>query len=364
MCLLWHFSASRRDAANWRDAIAKQRCCMPQLPARCSTARCRTGHCALQRPVCRWLAAQHHRHAAVRASWLSGGGGGSTLVPGRQAGCAARSVGRGKKVKLSIACCPPQPTPTHSALPCRGLRSLTLDDIQCRLYREPLAELGRLTQLTHLTVSATQRHGVFIFGMDSIPDTWAHLQHLRALELRGNALLEALPDWLPGALPGLELLDVSACSRLDLQGVVGFKQLKTLAIQVGWVGGRDGCAVACCSGFHARILKPEKRELLYGDLDDGLTDRPSPTPIHPDPGHGPGVQLHPPPLPLIQRHPQSHPTTNQPISPHHLPIHPHRPWTWCAAPPPRGCWPRRRSTEWWPASSTCQIFRRWPTSPL
>lgn len=31
--------------------------------------------------------------------------------------------------------------------------------LQCRLYREPLAELGRLTQLTQLTISSTQRHG-------------------------------------------------------------------------------------------------------------------------------------------------------------------------------------------------------------
>ncbi|KAL4445740.1 hypothetical protein ABPG77_008939 [Micractinium sp. CCAP 211/92] len=112
-----------------------------------------------------------------------------------------------------------------------GLRSLVLDDLQCRLYREPLAELGRLTRLTELVLTATQRHGVFIFGIDCIPDTWSQLSNLRSLELRGNALLEALPPWMPEALPRLELLDVSACSRLDLRTITALTQLRTLALQ-------------------------------------------------------------------------------------------------------------------------------------
>ncbi|KAL4425880.1 hypothetical protein ABPG75_009896 [Micractinium tetrahymenae] len=112
-----------------------------------------------------------------------------------------------------------------------GLRSLALDDLQCRVYREPLAELGRLTQLRELMLTATQRHGVFIFGIDTIPDTWAQLTNLRSLELRGNALLEALPPWMPEAMPHLHCLDVSACSRLDLGIVTAFTQLKTLALQ-------------------------------------------------------------------------------------------------------------------------------------
>lgn len=147
-----------------------------------------------------------------------------------------------------------------------GLRSLVLDDLQCRLYREPLAELGRLTQvrggsgvcvrgvgvggwvgggrrrarararwqralcwacrqerpcqrvrscgskrpapaaadepanpcptlsyvrgvqLTELALTATQRHGVFIFGIDCIPDTWRQLSNLRSLEVRSWAV--------------------------------------------------------------------------------------------------------------------------------------------------------------------------------
>jgi hypothetical protein len=113
----------------------------------------------------------------------------------------------------------------------RGLRSLTLEDLQCRIYREPLAELGRLTQLTALAVNSTQRHGVFVFGIDCIPDTWKQLGNLRSLELRGNALLESLPDWLPGALPHLESLDVSACSRLDLRSITAWTQLTTLSLQ-------------------------------------------------------------------------------------------------------------------------------------
>jgi hypothetical protein len=79
---------------------------------------------------------------------------------------------------------PPCPA-LHLLVPtCRGLQSLVLEDVQCRLYSEPLAELGRLTQLTCLTVATTQRHGVYIFGLDSIPDTWRHLANLRCLELR------------------------------------------------------------------------------------------------------------------------------------------------------------------------------------
>jgi hypothetical protein len=33
-------------------------------------------------------------------------------------------------------------------------------------------------------VCATQRHGLFIIGLDCIPDTWQHLRHLSSLELR------------------------------------------------------------------------------------------------------------------------------------------------------------------------------------
>ena len=85
------------------------------------------------------------------------------------------------------------PTPRHrsadaclrcAARCCSGLRTLALEDIQCRLFREPLAELGRLAALERLSVCATQRHGVFIFGIDAVPDTWRHLGRLRSLELR------------------------------------------------------------------------------------------------------------------------------------------------------------------------------------
>lgn len=51
-------------------------------------------------------------------------------------------------------------------------------------------------------------------------------------ELRGNALLESLPDWLPDALPRLQSLDVSACSRLDLRSITAWTQLTTLSLQV------------------------------------------------------------------------------------------------------------------------------------
>lgn len=155
-----------------------------------------------------------------------------------------------------------------------GLQSLSLEDVQSRIYREPLAELGRLRSLTHLAVNSRQREGVFIWGIDgagpaaaraclpkrlcvgpftqqptarstlcplplslyhafcaAIPDTWAHLSNLLALELRGNSLLETLPPWLPGALPSLQLLDVSACVRLDLASLAQFTTLRTLGLQ-------------------------------------------------------------------------------------------------------------------------------------
>ncbi len=38
-------------------------------------------------------------------------------------------------------------------------------------------------QLTELVLTATQRHGVFIFGIDCIPDTWSQLSNLRSLEV-------------------------------------------------------------------------------------------------------------------------------------------------------------------------------------
>lgn len=89
-----------------------------------------------------------------------------------------------------------------------------------------------MTALEELAVCATQRQGMpFIFGLDAIPDTWRHLGALTSLELRGNALLESLPEWLAGALPRLRLLDVSACSRLDLRALGALTQLHTLALQ-------------------------------------------------------------------------------------------------------------------------------------
>lgn len=45
-------------------------------------------------------------------------------------------------------------------------------------------------------------------------------------------LLQELPDWLPAALPGLELLDVSGCLRLDLAPLTALTQLRTLALHV------------------------------------------------------------------------------------------------------------------------------------
>lgn len=43
-------------------------------------------------------------------------------------------------------------------------------------------------QLTELVLTATQRHGVFIFGIDCIPDTWRQLSNLRCLEVcRGRS---------------------------------------------------------------------------------------------------------------------------------------------------------------------------------
>ncbi|GAB4823973.1 hypothetical protein N2152v2_011019 [Parachlorella kessleri] len=113
-----------------------------------------------------------------------------------------------------------------------NLRTLVIDDCHCRLYREPVAELGRLTSLEWLSLCAQERNGVFVFGIDSIPDTWKQLSRLQVLELRGNALVEQLPAWMPTAMPHLKLLDVSHCHRLDLAAsLAGFSQLETLALQ-------------------------------------------------------------------------------------------------------------------------------------
>lgn len=117
-----------------------------------------------------------------------------------------------------------------AALP--NIRILKLEGLHCRLYKEPVAELGRMTTLVWLSICSMERNGMFIFGIDSIPDTWQQLRHLRGLELRGNALMEQLPDWMPAAMPKLQLLDVSHCYRLDLaKSLRGFSQLTTLVLQ-------------------------------------------------------------------------------------------------------------------------------------
>lgn len=120
------------------------------------------------------------------------------------------------------------------------------------MYREQLSELGRLTGLQQLCISAAQGQGQgmsFMCGVDAVPDSWSNLKDLRQLELRGHALLEVLPPWLPGAMPQLEALDVTGCSRLDPSCLAAFTQLQTLAMQVGRVGGGgEGNGGACAGG--------------------------------------------------------------------------------------------------------------------
>lgn len=152
--------------------LSRHRCCaalasplVPPPPSR------RAGHHALQRPVRRRLPAEHHRHVQVgraRPAHHSSRRRAAKSLAGQQHSCC--------RVQAPA---PPSPPTVHRArshpplltasavrpnLRRRGLRSLTLDDVQCRIYKESLAELGRLTALTQLTLSATQRHGVFIYG--------------------------------------------------------------------------------------------------------------------------------------------------------------------------------------------------------
>ena len=67
-------------------------------------------------------------------------------------------VGRWSPHRVGLACCcghacwfkgcaPARWLPTRLACPCSGLRSLVVEDLHCHLYKEPLAELGRLTQV-------------------------------------------------------------------------------------------------------------------------------------------------------------------------------------------------------------------------
>lgn len=168
----------------------------------------RAGHRALQRPVCRGVAAEHDWHAAVRRRGWAGAGvllplllealalpalpgaapvlmlaplallprgasfrrrglqslslddiqvSGCKMLPAhRPARAALAGLGGcgGASVNVSThSCCQPPQTCPLPALPCPA------SCIQCRLYREPVAELGRLTSLTQLSLSATQRQG-------------------------------------------------------------------------------------------------------------------------------------------------------------------------------------------------------------
>ena len=49
-------------------------------------------------------------------------------------------------------------------------------------------------------------------------------------------MLQELPPWLAATCPSLHLLDVSYCSRLDLNTITQLTQLRTLAMQVWWWG--------------------------------------------------------------------------------------------------------------------------------
>lgn len=61
--------------------------------------------------------------------------------------------------------------------PWRAMGSLCLAFTHPTLPHVPL-------QLESLSLCAMARNGLFVFGIDSIPDTWQQLRRLKALELR------------------------------------------------------------------------------------------------------------------------------------------------------------------------------------
>ncbi len=114
-----------------------------------------------------------------------------------------------------------------------ALTELRMEELQVRLPRAAAAALGRLPNLRTLGVTAAgvgpppALHAGLYFGVDAIPDSWSRLE-LTALDLRGNALLTALPPWAAGASwTGLRELDVSGCS-LDLNSLAALSALAEL----------------------------------------------------------------------------------------------------------------------------------------
>jgi hypothetical protein len=124
--------------------------------------------------------------------------------------------------------------PVGAAAALTALTELRLEELQARLPRAAAAALGRLHNLRALGVTAAgvgpppALHAGLFFGIDAIPDSWSRLA-LTALDLRGNALLTALPPWAAGASwTGLRELDVSGCSHLDLNSLAALSALAEL----------------------------------------------------------------------------------------------------------------------------------------
>ena len=72
---------------------------------------------------------------------------------------------------------------------------------------------------------------------------------------RGNAMLQELPPWLAATCPSLHLLDVSYCSRLDLNTITQLTQLRTLAMQARSAA-CDARAAVCCAAWGRRRRRP------------------------------------------------------------------------------------------------------------
>eukprot|EP00798_Chlamydomonas_sp_ICE-L_P005104 gene5104-34904_t len=116
---------------------------------------------------------------------------------------------------------------------CPNLRTLAVENINCRVSGQELAELSRLSQLEHLSIIVEERTASgqqWIVGMDLIPPAWAALSSLTSLELRGHQLLDVIPPWLKD-LPSLRMLDLSNNPAIQLDGLPCLTQLEVLVLQ-------------------------------------------------------------------------------------------------------------------------------------
>ena len=112
---------------------------------------------------------------------------------------------------------------------CAGVLELNLNGNKALKSGQALADIGQLTSLTKLDLSACE-------GLSSLPDSIGQLTALKRFDLRGCKGLCSLPDSI-GQLTALKMLNLGGCEGLSsLPNSIGQLRALTMLMLLGCKG--------------------------------------------------------------------------------------------------------------------------------